>query len=66
MEQRKIQKVGQSTLSVSLPRDWLNLAGVKQGDTVYLAQGRKGDLRILSKNLVEEEENILIVFTPSK
>jgi phosphate uptake regulator len=56
LEQRKIQKVGQSTLSVSLPKDWLSLAGVKHGDTVYLDQGRKGDLRILSKNLVEEEE----------
>jgi len=55
LEQRKIQKVGQSTLSVSLPKDWLYLAGVKQGDTVYLDQGRDGALRILSKSLVEEE-----------
>lgn len=56
MEQRKIQKVGKSTLSVSLPKDWAYTAGVKQGDTIYLDRGRNGALRILSKDIVEKEE----------
>jgi len=47
--------VGRSTLSVSLPKDWTNLANVKPGDTVYIEQGKDGTLRILSESLVEEE-----------
>ena len=56
LEQRKIQKVGKSTLSVSLPKYWAHIEGVKQGDTVYLDRGRNGALRILSKDIVEKEE----------
>lgn len=55
MERRKIQKVGSSTLSIALPKNWTNLTGVKRGDAVYLEQGRDGTLRILSENLVEED-----------
>lgn len=57
MERRTIQKVGGSTLSVSLPKDWANFAGVKQGNTVYLVQERNGALRILSDNMIEKEAN---------
>jgi phosphate uptake regulator len=56
LERRKIQKVGRSTLSVSLPKDWIHLAEVKSGDVVYLDQSKNGALRILSEKLVEEEK----------
>ncbi len=56
LERRKIQKVGSSTLSVSLPKDWTNRVGVKQGDIVYLDQGEDGTLKILTEDLVEEEQ----------
>lgn len=55
METRKIQKVGRSTLTVSLPKEWVNLADVKNGDAVYLDLGRDGVLRILSEALVEKK-----------
>jgi phosphate uptake regulator len=54
LEQRKIQKVGRSTLSVSLPKAWVNLVGLKPGDTVHIDQGKDESLRIFSeKNLGE-------------
>ena len=56
MEKRKIQKVGRSTLTISLPKDWINLAGVKRSDVVYLDRLRDGSLRILSENLIEEKK----------
>ncbi len=31
MEARKVQKVGYSTLIVSLPKDWVEEVGLKQG-----------------------------------
>lgn len=55
LESRKIQKVGKSTLSVSLPKAWIKLIGVKQGDIVYLDQRKDGSLRIF----LEEDENLV-------
>jgi len=38
METRKVQKVGASTLTVSLPKEWVQRRGVKQGDQVFLQE----------------------------
>jgi len=58
LERRKIQKVGGSTLSVSLPKDWLKHTGVKVGDTVYLNYGGDGSLRIFSENLRRKQNTL--------
>ena len=54
LEQRKIQKVGRSTLSVSLPKDWVNLVGLKPGDIVHIDQGKDESLRIFSEKTFGE------------
>lgn len=54
MEKRKLQKVGHSTLSVSLPKKWINLTGVNRGDIVYLDQNEDGTLRIFSEAVLEK------------
>lgn len=36
MESRKVQKVGTSTLTISLPKPWVVKFGLKQGDQVFL------------------------------
>lgn len=46
METRKVQKVGASTLTVSLPKDWVMRRGIKQGDQVFL-QEEGATLRIV-------------------
>ena len=38
MESRKVQKVGTSTLTISLPKPWVQKYGLKQGDQVFLEE----------------------------
>jgi len=47
MEVRKVQKVGHSTLTVSLPRDWVEQVGLKQGEVVTLRRTDDGALRLI-------------------
>ncbi len=47
MESRKIQKVGISTLTISLPKQWAENQNLKKGDQVFIVQ--EGDsLRLLA------------------
>lgn len=48
MESRKVQKVGASTLSVSLPKDWVQRWGVHKGDVVLIETAKDGSLRVTS------------------
>jgi len=47
MEIRKVQKVGHSTLTVSLPRDWVEQVGLKQGNVVSIRRTDDGSLRLI-------------------
>jgi phosphate uptake regulator len=60
VEQRKVQRVGTSTLSVSLPKHWVDHVGVKQGDLVTIREENNGDLRI-STNIVHDDEPSVFV-----
>jgi phosphate uptake regulator len=57
LETRKLQKVGYSTLSVSLPSKWVKEKNLKRGDTVFLAREKDGALRVLSSELVKPKED---------
>src|ERR1051326_8707667 len=46
VEGRKVQKVGTSTLSVSLPTDWAERTGVEKGDILLFEDLRDGSLRV--------------------
>lgn len=46
LEQRRLQKLGYSTLMVSLPRDWVNQMNLKRGDTVNITSDDEGKLII--------------------
>jgi phosphate uptake regulator len=56
MEQRKIQKVGRSTLSVSLPKNWVNQIGLDPGDLVYIERCRDSTLRLFSSKQLRARE----------
>src|SRR5688500_17623631 len=45
-ESRKVQKVGTSTLSVSLPKDWAERVGIQKGDILLFEDLRDGSLRV--------------------
>ncbi|MGD2200157.1 MAG: PhoU domain-containing protein [Candidatus Bathyarchaeota archaeon] len=49
VETRKVQKVGYSTLSVSLPMSWAKKIGVKKGDLVFISEESDGALRLATK-----------------
>lgn len=49
VENRKIQKVGPSTLSISLPRTWVKTNNLKRGDTLFIGSDTDGSLKIFPK-----------------
>lgn len=53
MESRKVQKVGASTLSVSLPKEWVVTHGLKKGDIVLLDTQKDGSLRLEPSSAVD-------------
>jgi len=55
MESRKVQRVGYSTYSVSLPKNWVRESGLKQGDLVMLTQEKDGSLKLVPSSLVERK-----------
>ena len=59
MEIRKVQKVGHSTLTVSLPRDWVDQVGLKQGNVVTLKRTDDGCLRLVPGLAGEKAESMV-------
>ncbi|MGQ0536997.1 MAG: PhoU domain-containing protein [Methanobacteriota archaeon] len=53
MESRKIQRVGASTLSVSLPKDWVELKGLRKGDLLLFDVEGDGSLKVMTSKEVE-------------
>jgi len=56
MEARKVQKVGHSTLIVSLPKEWVVEVGLKQGDIVSFRREPDGGITIYP-GLTRERES---------
>jgi phosphate uptake regulator len=59
-EHRKLQKVGYSTLTVSIPRDFAKRAGLKPGDTVILKEESDGTLIIIPRTSTDRTNRITI------
>jgi len=49
MEPRKVQKVGYSTLSVSLPMAWTKKVGIQKGDLVFITEESDSALRLTTE-----------------
>ena len=58
MESRKVQRVGYSTLSVSLPSSWVKEVGLKQGDLVTFLPEKGGSLKLMPSALAEHKEEV--------
>lgn len=56
MESRKVQKVGYSTITVSLPSGWVKQNKISPGDLVFVAPEKDGTLRIVPSQLAKKEE----------
>ena len=58
MSTRKLQKVGHSTLSVSLPRKWVKEKNLKRGDTVFLVPENDGSLKMFPSEILKPKDGI--------
>jgi phosphate uptake regulator len=58
MESRKLQKVGYSTLSVSLPSGWVKEKGLKRGDTVFFMPEKDGTIKVYPSELANPKEDV--------
>ncbi|MEM2479963.1 MAG: AbrB/MazE/SpoVT family DNA-binding domain-containing protein, partial [Candidatus Bathyarchaeia archaeon] len=56
MESRKLQKVGRSTITVSLPNKWIKENGIKPGDLVFILPEKDGTLKIVPSQSMRQEE----------
>jgi phosphate uptake regulator len=56
VESRKVQKVGYSTMTVSLPSEWVKRKNIKPGDIVFIVPEIDGTLRIVPSDLARREE----------
>lgn len=63
VESRKVQKVGTSTLSVSLPKEWAERQGVEKGDILLFEDMRDGSLRIAASGIggPKEREAVYVI-----
>ncbi len=61
MEPRRIQKVGYSTLSVSIPMNWAKKMSIKKGDIVFLSEDNDGALRIAPEPSKVEDTSVYVV-----
>jgi phosphate uptake regulator len=62
MEARKVQRVGYSTLTVSLPRDWVEDVKLKAGDIVSIKREDDGSLKLIpgTEHKREEVKNCVV------
>ena len=56
LESRKVQKVGYSTITVSLPSEWVKQNNINPGDLVFLTSEKDGTLRIMPSQIAHKEE----------
>ncbi|MBC8497911.1 hypothetical protein ISS40_03905 [Candidatus Bathyarchaeota archaeon] len=61
MEPRKVQKVGYSTLSVSLPMNWAKKSGVQKGDLIFISEEGDGTLRLTTEQGKVEDNTVYLV-----
>ena len=61
MESRKVQKVGYSTLSVSLPMNWAKKRGIKKGDLIFISEENDGALRLTTEPGLAEDSSIYVI-----
>ncbi|MFB6127032.1 MAG: PhoU domain-containing protein [Halolamina sp.] len=55
METRKVQRLGPSTLAMTLPAEWAGEHNVEKGDEVSLRMGGKGTLTVLAEGANTED-----------
>lgn len=62
MEQRKLIRLGNSSFAIALPKDWVDKAGLKKGDAIFIEQNGNGELSVMpSRKIVNKNKEINII-----
>jgi phosphate uptake regulator len=61
METRKIQRLGPSTLAMTLPAEWTAEQGVEKGDEVTIRESGKGTLTVTPESAYAEDSEATIL-----
>jgi len=63
MEGRKLQKVGYSTFTISLPVEWIKQNGLKKGDVIVCNYEKDGSLKLMPISMVrlKKESNHAVI-----
>ncbi|MFC4986969.1 MULTISPECIES: phosphate signaling complex PhoU family protein [Saliphagus] len=60
METRKVQRLGPSTLAMTLPAEWASAQDVEKGDEVSIRTSGKGTLTVMPESASTEETEAII------
>ena len=60
METRKVQRLGPSTLAMTLPAEWVKDQGVEKGDEVSIRFGGKGTLTVMPQSAQSGDSEAVI------
>jgi phosphate uptake regulator len=60
METRKVQRLGPSTLAMTLPAEWAQANGVEKGNEVSIRMSGKGTLTVMPESARTEESEAVI------
>lgn len=58
MDQRKLIKLGNSSFAIALPKNWIDRAGLKKGDSIFLEENSNGEILLWSKPQKISEDKI--------
>ncbi|HEU13239.1 MAG: PhoU domain-containing protein [Thermoplasmata archaeon] len=61
MEYRKIQKIGGSSYSITLPKEWIQRNNLREGSTVFIEITEFNDLLVKARREVESIENEYVI-----
>ncbi|MFP3260656.1 MAG: AbrB/MazE/SpoVT family DNA-binding domain-containing protein, partial [Sulfolobus sp.] len=51
VETRKVQRLGSSSLFITLPKKWINKWGIKPGDKIIMEISDDGTLRLIAEKV---------------
>ncbi|WP_247731504.1 phosphate signaling complex PhoU family protein [Halovivax limisalsi] len=60
METRKVQRLGPSTLAITLPADWASAQNVEKGDEISIRTGTNGALSVLPESVQVDEPKAIV------
>jgi phosphate uptake regulator len=55
LESRKVQRVGSSSLAVSLPNEWVKEVGLKKGQLVFFTEDEGNILKLMTAGQIEKQ-----------